>query len=88
MSMRTMTRPITWLMAVGLIAGVVGGAVAQTHANLRGTFYLMITMTVFGLLGLMLVIGSVRRSTAEAQRLAAQSLIRPLPASPKPRTLS
>jgi len=48
-------------------------AVAQTHANLRGTFYLMITMTVFGLLGLMLVIGAVRRSTAEAQRLAAEA---------------
>ncbi len=48
-------------------------AVAQTHANLQGTFYLMITMTVFGLLGLMLVIGAVRRSTAEAQRLAAEA---------------
>lgn len=48
-------------------------AVAQTHANLRGTFYLMITMTVFGLLGLMLVIGAVRRSTAAAQRLAAEA---------------
>jgi signal transduction histidine kinase len=48
-------------------------AVAQTHANLRGTFYLMITMTVFGVLGLMLVIGTVRRSTAEAQRLSAES---------------
>jgi signal transduction histidine kinase len=48
-------------------------AIAQTHANLRGTFYLTITMTVFGLLGLMLVIGAVRRSTAEAQRLAAEA---------------
>jgi signal transduction histidine kinase len=48
-------------------------AVAQTHANLRGTFYLMITMTVFGLLGLMLVIGAVRRSTVEAHRLAAEA---------------
>ena len=48
-------------------------AVAQTHANLRGTFYLMITMTVFGLLGLTLVIGAVRRSTTEAQRLAAEA---------------
>src|SRR5215813_6625214 len=48
-------------------------AVAQTHANLRGTFYLMITMTAFGLLGLMLVIGAVRRATAETQRLAAES---------------
>ena len=48
-------------------------AVAQTHANLRGTFYLMVTMTVFGLLGLMLVIGAVRRSTAETQRLAAEA---------------
>src|SRR5215510_14348176 len=48
-------------------------AVAQTHANLRGTFYLMITMTAFGLLGLMLVIGAVRRSTAETQRLAAEA---------------
>src|SRR5688572_14854424 len=48
-------------------------AVAQTHANLRGALYLMITMTVFGLLGLMLVIGAVRRSTAEAQRLAAEA---------------
>jgi hypothetical protein len=38
-------------------------AVAQTHANVRGTFYLMITMTVFGLFGLMLVVGEVRRST-------------------------
>jgi len=33
----------------------------------------MITMTGFGLLGLMLVIGAVRRSTAEAQRLAAEA---------------
>jgi signal transduction histidine kinase len=48
-------------------------AVAQTHANLRGTFYLMITMVVFGLLGLMVVIGTVRRSAAEAQRLAAEA---------------
>jgi signal transduction histidine kinase len=48
-------------------------AVAQTHANVRGTFYLMVTMTVFGLLGLALVIGEVRRSTAEAQRLAAEA---------------
>jgi signal transduction histidine kinase len=48
-------------------------AVAQTHANLRGTFYLMITMTAFGLVGLMLMIGTVRRSTAEAQRLAAEA---------------
>jgi len=48
-------------------------AVAQTHANLRGTFYLVITMTVFGLFGLMLLMGAVRRSTAEAQRLAAEA---------------
>jgi adenylate cyclase len=48
-------------------------AVAQTHANLRGTFYLVMTMTVFGVLGLMLVIGAVRRSTMEAQRLAAEA---------------
>ena len=48
-------------------------AVAQTHANLRGTFYLTITMTVFGLFGLMLVISAVRRSTAEAQRQAAEA---------------
>jgi signal transduction histidine kinase len=48
-------------------------AVAQTHANLRGTFYLTITMTAFGLFGLMVVIGAVRRSTAEGQRLAAEA---------------
>jgi signal transduction histidine kinase len=48
-------------------------AVAQTSANLRGTLYLLMTMTVFGLLGLMLVIGTVRRSAAEAQRLAAEA---------------
>jgi signal transduction histidine kinase len=48
-------------------------AVAQTQVNLRGTFYLMTTMTVFGLLGLALVIGTVRRYTAEAQRLAAEA---------------
>jgi signal transduction histidine kinase len=47
--------------------------VAQTHANLRETFYLTITMTVLGLLGLMLVISAVRRSTAEAQRQAAEA---------------
>jgi signal transduction histidine kinase len=48
-------------------------AVAQTHANLRGTFYLVMTMTVFGVLGLMVVIGAVRRSTMEAQRLAEEA---------------
>jgi signal transduction histidine kinase len=48
-------------------------AVAQTYANLRGTFYLIITMTAFGLVGLMLMIGTVRRSTAEAHRLAAEA---------------
>ena len=31
--MRPMTRPITWLMAAGVVAGVAGGAVAQTHAH-------------------------------------------------------
>lgn len=48
-------------------------AVAQTSANLRVTLYLLMTMTVFGLLGLMLVIGTVRRSAEEAQRLAAEA---------------
>jgi signal transduction histidine kinase len=48
-------------------------AVAQTFANLRGTFYLMIAMTVFGVLGLMFMIGVVRRSTTEAQRLAEEA---------------
>jgi signal transduction histidine kinase len=48
-------------------------AVAQSHANVRGTFYLMVLMTAFGLFGLVLVIGEVRRSTAEAQRLAAEA---------------
>src|SRR5262245_6444437 len=33
MSMRPMTRPITWLMAAGVVAGVAGGAVAQTHVH-------------------------------------------------------
>lgn len=48
-------------------------AVAQTSADLRETFYLLTTMTVLGLLGLTLVIGTVRRSTAEAQRLRAEA---------------
>jgi signal transduction histidine kinase len=48
-------------------------AVAQTQAYLRGTFSLMTAMTAFGLLGLALVIGTVRRYTAAAPRLAAEA---------------
>jgi signal transduction histidine kinase len=48
-------------------------AVAQTQADLRGTFSLMTAMTAFGLLGLALVIGTVRRYTAAAPRLAAEA---------------
>lgn len=40
-------------------------AVAQTRADLRETVYLLLTMSVVGLVGLMLVIGRVRRATAE-----------------------
>lgn len=48
-------------------------AFAQTRANLQETGYLLMAMTVFGLFGLMLVIASVRRSTAEAEHLAAET---------------
>jgi signal transduction histidine kinase len=48
-------------------------AVAQTHANLRETFYLMAAMSLFGLGGLALMIGTVRRYTADAQHFAEEA---------------
>jgi signal transduction histidine kinase len=48
-------------------------AVAQTRADLRETVYLLLTMGVVGLVGLMLVIDRVRRATAEAQQRAAEA---------------
>jgi signal transduction histidine kinase len=48
-------------------------AVAQTRADLRETVYLLLTMGVVGLVGLMLVIDRVRRATAEAQQQAAEA---------------
>ena len=41
-------------------------AVAQTQAGLRGTFALMVVMSVLGLSGLALVIGRLRRSSADS----------------------
>ncbi len=46
--------------------------VAQTHAGLRETFLLMGTMAVLGLGGLALVIGRLRRTSAELERLVAE----------------
>jgi signal transduction histidine kinase len=48
-------------------------AVAQTRADLRETVYLLLTMGVVGLVGLMLVIDRVRRATAAAQQQAAEA---------------
>jgi transcriptional regulator with GAF, ATPase, and Fis domain len=45
-------------------------AVAQTHAGLRGTFGLMLVMSALGLLGLALVIGRLRRSSADLEQHA------------------
>ena len=45
----------------------------ETPANLRETFYLMAAMSLFGLGGLALMIGTVRRYTADAQRLAQEA---------------
>jgi signal transduction histidine kinase len=49
------------------------GAVAQTHGDLRETVYLLLALTVVGLVGLTLVIGRVRRATAEAQHLVEEA---------------
>ena len=43
--------------------------VAETHAALRGTFALMATMAVLGLSGLALVVGRLRRTSAELEQL-------------------
>ncbi len=43
--------------------------VAQTHAELRGTFALLGTMSALGLCGLALVIGRLRRTSAELEQL-------------------
>ena len=45
-------------------------AVAQTRAGLRGTFALMAVMSVLGLSGLALVIGRLRRSSADLDQRA------------------
>ena len=45
-------------------------AVAQTSVGLRGTFALMVVMSVFGLSGMALVIGRLRRSSADLQQRA------------------
>ncbi len=43
--------------------------VAQTHAGLRGTFVMMMTMGILGLGGLALVIGRLRRTSVELEHL-------------------
>jgi signal transduction histidine kinase len=48
-------------------------AVAQTRLDMRETVYLLLTMGVVGLVGLMLVIDRVRRATADAQQQAAEA---------------
>jgi PAS domain S-box-containing protein len=45
-------------------------AVAQTHQGLRGTVALMVTLSVLGLSGLALVIGRLRRSSADLDQRA------------------
>ena len=45
-------------------------AVAQTRAGLRGTFALMVVMSVLGLSGLALVIGRLRRNSADLDQRA------------------
>jgi hypothetical protein len=45
-------------------------AIAQTHAGLRGTLGLMMVMSALGLSGLALVIGRLRRSSADLERQA------------------
>ena len=46
--------------------------VAQTHAGLRGTVFLMMTMGVVGLGGLALVIRGLRRTSVQLERLVAE----------------
>ena len=46
--------------------------VAQTHAGLRGTFVMMMTMGVLGLGALALVIGRLRRTSVELEHLVAE----------------
>ena len=46
--------------------------VAQTHAGLRGTFVLMMTMGLVGLGGLGLVIRGLRRTSVELEHLVAE----------------
>ena len=45
-------------------------AVAQTRAGLRGTFALMVVMSVLGLSGLTMVIGRLRRNSADLDQRA------------------
>jgi PAS domain S-box-containing protein len=45
-------------------------AVAQTRAGLRGTFALIVVMSVLGLSGMALVIGRLQRSSADLQQRA------------------
>jgi len=63
---------------VGNVRGVLeiirplDSVVAQTRAGLRGVFGLLATMTVLGLFGLALVIGRLRRSSAELEQRVAE----------------